>query len=182
MSDHQTPEHNSLIKTPKQLIIVVLLSFIVPVTIIIMLAQLAVDGNRKPEATAASEEAVAKRLKPAGSVVVDPNAPAPVAAPIVAVAVATPGATAPAAAAGGDASKGKSVYDTACMACHAAGVAGAPKTGDKAAWAPRLKTGKDALYAAVIKGKGAMPAKGGNASLSDADVKAAVDYLTGLAK
>lgn len=180
MSDHQAPEHTSLIKTPKQLIIVVLLSFIVPVTVIIMLAQLAMDGKRKPEATAASEEAVAKRLKPAGSVVVDPNAPAPVAAP-VAVAVATPGAAAPAAA-GGDAAKGKSVYDSACMACHAAGVAGAPKTGDKAAWAPRLKTGKDALHAAAIKGKGAMPAKGGNASLSDADVKAAVDYLIGLAR
>ncbi|MGV3626909.1 MAG: c-type cytochrome [Betaproteobacteria bacterium] len=180
MSDHQAPEHTSLIKTPKQLIIVVLLSFIVPVTVIIMLAQLAMDGNRKPEATAASEEAVAKRLKPAGSVVVDPNAPAPVAAAPV-VAVAAPGAAAPAAA-GGDAAKGKSVYDAACMACHAAGVAGAPKTGDKAGWAPRLKTGKDALYTAAIKGKGAMPAKGGNASLSDGDVKAAVDYLIGLAK
>ncbi|MBX9904291.1 MAG: c-type cytochrome [Burkholderiales bacterium] len=181
MSDHQAPEHTSLIKTPKQLIIVVLLSFIVPVTVIIMLAQLAMDGKRKPEATAASEEAVAKRLKPAGSVVVDPNAPAPVAAAPV-VAVAAPGAAAPAAAGGGDAAKGKSVYDAACMACHAAGVAGAPKTGDKAGWAPRLKTGKDALYTAAIKGKGAMPAKGGNASLSDGDVKAAVDYLIGLAK
>ena len=179
MSDHHTPEHTSLIKTPKQLVIVVLLSFIVPVTVIIMLAQLAMDGKRKPEATATSEEAVAKRLKPAGSVVVDPNAPAPVAAAVVAV--AAPGAAAPAAA-GGDTAKGKSVYDAACMACHAAGVAGAPKTGDKAAWAPRLKTGKDALYVSVLKGKGAMPAKGGNASLSDGDVKAAVDYLIGLAK
>lgn len=183
MSDHQAPEHTSLIKTPKQLIIVVLLSFIVPVAIIIMLAQLAMDGKRKPEATAVSEEAVAKRLKPAGSVVVDPNAPAPAVASVAAavVAVAAPGAAAPAAA-GGDAAKGKSVYDTACMACHAAGVAGAPKAGDKAAWAPRLKTGKDALYTAVLKGKGAMPPKGGNASLSDGDVKAAVDYLIGLAK
>ena len=183
MSDHQAPEHNSLIKTPKQLIIVVLLSFIVPVTVIIMLAQLAVDGKRKPETTAASEEAVAKRLKPAGSVVVDPNAPAPAVASVAtpAVAVAAPGVAAPAAS-GGDAAKGKSVYDAACMACHAAGVAGAPKAGDKAAWAPRLKTGKDALYAAVLKGKGAMPPKGGNASLSDADVKAAADYLMGLAK
>ena len=179
MSDHQPPEHTSLIKTPKQLIIVVLLSFIVPVTVIIMLAQLAMDGKRKPEATATSEEAVAKRLKPAGSVIVDPNAPAPVAVAIVAV--AAPGAATPVAA-GSDAAKGKSVYDAACMACHVAGVAGAPKAGDKAAWAPRLKTGKDALYASAIKGKGAMPAKGGNASLSDADIKAAVDYLAGLAK
>lgn len=178
MSDHHTPEHTSLIKTPKQLVIVVLLSFIVPVTLIIMFAQLAMKGNHKPEATAASEEAVAKRLKPVGSVVVDPNAPAPVA--VAVVAVAAPGAAAP--AAGGDAAKGKSVYDAACMACHAAGVAGAPKTGDKAAWAPRLKTGKDALYASALKGKGAMPPKGGNASLSDGDIKAAVDYLTGLAK
>lgn len=176
MSEHHTPEHTSLIKTPKQLIIVVLLSFIVPVAVIIMLAHLAIDGARKPAATA---EAVAQRIKPVGSVVVDPNAPAPVA--VAVVAVAAPGAAAPAAA-GGDAAKGKSVYDAACMACHAAGVAGAPKAGDKAAWAPRLKTGKDALFASVIKGKGAMPPKGGNASLSDGDVKAAVDYLTGLAK
>jgi cytochrome c5 len=61
-------------------------------------------------------------------------------------------------------------------------VAGAPKAGDKAAWAPRLKTGADALYASALKGKGAMPAKGGNNALADADVKAAVDYLTSLAK
>ncbi|MGP1609507.1 MAG: c-type cytochrome, partial [Burkholderiales bacterium] len=109
------------------------------------------------------------------------NAPAPVAAPVVAV--AAPGAATPAAAAsGGDAAKGKSVYDSTCVACHAAGVAGAPKAGDKAAWAPRLKTGKDTLYAAALKGMGAMPPKGGNASLSDADVKAAVDYLIGLVK
>jgi len=178
MSEHHTPEHTSLIKTPKQLIIVVLLSFIVPITVIIMLAHLAIDGTRKSGATA---ETIAQRIKPVGSVVVDPNAPAPVAAPVVAV--AAPGAAAPAAAAGGgDAAKGKSIYDSTCMACHAAGVAGAPKAGDKAAWAPRLKTGKDTLHAAAIKGMGAMPPKGGNASLSDADVKAAVDYLIGLVK
>lgn len=181
MNEHQVPEHVPLIKTPKQLIIVVLLAFIVPITVLIMLAQLALDGKRKPEATAASEEAVTKRLKPAGSVVVDPNAPAPVAVEVAAVAAPAPGAAAPAAA-GGDAAKGKSVYDSACMACHAAGVAGAPKAGDKAAWAPRLKTGKDAMYVAALKGKGAMPPKGGNTSLSDADVKAAVDYLVGLVK
>ena len=77
---------------------------------------------------------------------------------------------------------GKKVYDTTCMACHATGAAGAPKLGDKAAWAPRLKTGVDALYAAALKGKAAMPAKGGNASLPDADVKAAVDYMLAAAK
>jgi cytochrome c5 len=91
-------------------------------------------------------------------------------------------AAAPAAAAGGDAARGKSVYDSSCAACHTAGVAGAPKTGDKAVWAARLKTGKDALYASVLKGKGAMPAKGGNASLTEADVRASVDYMLGLVK
>jgi cytochrome c5 len=273
MSEHKTPEHTSLIKTPKQLIIVVVLSFIVPVLVIVMLAQLAVDGKRKPADTAAAEEAIAKRIKPAGDIVVvaaggsqelrngkavyesvctachatgvlnapklgdkvawskliaqgqnkitadgmkgvrqmpprggnpdlsdvefaravaymanqaganwkepeAPEAPAPAATP---VAAAMP-AAAPAAAAGGDAAKGKSIYEASCAACHAVGVAGAPKAGDKAAWAPRLKSGKDALYASVLKGKGAMPPKGGNAGLSDTDVKASVDYLTGLAK
>jgi cytochrome c5 len=72
---------------------------------------------------------------------------------------------------------GKKIYDTACAACHAAGIAGAPKFGDKAAWVSRLATGADALYASALKGKAAMPAKGGNASLADADVKAAVDYM-----
>jgi cytochrome c5 len=77
---------------------------------------------------------------------------------------------------------GKKIYEASCVTCHGDGVAGAPKAGDKAAWAPRLKTGMDALYAGALKGKGAMPAKGGNAALADADVKAAVDYLMGLAK
>jgi len=99
---------------------------------------------------------------------------------------ATPAAPAKTAAAlapaKADANKGKTVYEANCTACHAAGIAGAPKAGDKAAWAPRLKTGMDALYATSLKGKGAMPPKGGNLSLADADVKAAVDYLAGTAK
>jgi cytochrome c5 len=80
-------------------------------------------------------------------------------------------------AGGGEAGQGKAVYDTACAACHAAGVAGAPKLGDKAAWAPRIKQGTDALYQAALKGKGAMPPKGGQMQLPDADVKAAVDFM-----
>ena len=80
------------------------------------------------------------------------------------------------------ANQGKTIYEATCVACHAAGIAGAPKAGDKAAWAPRLKTGMDALYASSLKGKGAMPPKGGNPSLADADIKAAVDYLAGMAK
>ena len=68
------------------------------------------------------------------------------------------------------------------MLCHAAGVAGAPRAGDKAAWAPRIHTGIDHLYMSALKGKGAMPPKGGNVALPDADVKAAVDYMVGLVK
>lgn len=80
---------------------------------------------------------------------------------------------------------GKKVYDTACAACHTAGVAGAPKTGDKAAWAPRIQQGNNTLYEHAIKGfqgkAGFMPPKGGS-SASDAEVKAAVDYMVSAAK
>ena len=68
------------------------------------------------------------------------------------------------------------------MACHGTGVLGAPKFGDKAAWAPRIKQGMDTLYSSALKGKGAMPPKGGNTALSDADVKAGVDYMVSAAK
>ena len=105
------------------------------------------------------------------------SAPAAAAAPAPAPAAPAPSV----AAAGSGKPDGKKVYDTSCMACHATGAAGAPKLGDKEAWAPRLKTGMDALYASSLKGKGAMPAKGGT-SLPDADVKAAVDYLAAAAK
>lgn len=72
---------------------------------------------------------------------------------------------------------GKAVYDTTCVACHASGVANAPKLGDKGAWAPRVATGKPALVKSVIAGKGAMPPKAGNANLAEADIAAAIDYM-----
>ena len=108
-------------------------------------------------------------------------APAAAPAPAVTAAAAAP-APAPAAAAPAAASDGKKIYETTCVACHGAGLAGAPKFGDKAAWAPRIKTGMPTLYQTAIAGKGAMPPKGGNLSLSDADVKAAVDYMVGASK
>ena len=77
---------------------------------------------------------------------------------------------------------GEAIYNTVCTACHATGVAGAPKTGDKAAWAPRIATGSAALLKSATEGKNAMPARGGAADLSDAELKAAVDYLVGKAK
>ena len=74
---------------------------------------------------------------------------------------------------------GQKVYQTSCQACHATGAAGAPKLGDKDAWAPRIATGVDAMVANSIKGKGAMPPKGACASCSDDDLKAAVEYMVG---
>jgi cytochrome c5 len=76
---------------------------------------------------------------------------------------------------------GEALYKQACAVCHVAGVAGAPKFGDKAAWAPRVGAGVDALTASVIKGKGAMPPKGGSAA-PDADIKAAVQYMLNAVK
>lgn len=91
-------------------------------------------------------------------------------------------AKAAAPAAGGAPKDGPTVFNSVCGACHNTGAAGAPKAGDKAAWAPRLAQGKDALYKSALGGKGAMPPKGGAADLSDGEIKAAVDHLLGLAK
>jgi cytochrome c5 len=102
-------------------------------------------------------------------------APAPAAAP----ARAAVAAAAPAAAAKPD---GKKVFESTCTVCHGAGIAGAPKFGDKAAWAPRLAIGIDTLYKVALTGKGAMPPRGGNKDLSDAEVRAAVDYMVAAAK
>ena len=77
------------------------------------------------------------------------------------------------------AADGKDVYTKSCALCHTALL---PKLGDKAAWEPRLKLGVDTMVASVIKGKGSMPPKGGNASLSDADIKAAVEYMAAQVK
>ena len=121
-----------------------------------------------------------------------PAAAAPAAAAAAAPAVAAPAAAsapaeaAPAAAAPKlAADAGKNLYSTACVACHGAGIAGAPKFGDKAAWAPRVKQGSAVLYEHAIKGfqgkAGMMPPKGGS-SASEDEVKAAVDYMANAAK
>jgi cytochrome c5 len=84
------------------------------------------------------------------------------------------------------AADGEKTYKTVCFACHGTGVAGAPKLGDKANWGPRIAQGNETLYTHAIKGftgkKGMMPAKGGNPSIADADVKAAVDYMVKASK
>jgi cytochrome c5 len=83
---------------------------------------------------------------------------------------------------GAMAADGKAVFEKTCVVCHGTGVANAPKFGDKAAWAPRVAAGKAALLASVKNGKGAMPAKGGNADLTDDDLSAAVDFMVTAAK
>jgi len=152
MSEH----HSSPIKTPQQLITVVVLAFVVPIALIILLANFVTGAKRESAGTAAmSPEAIAERLRPVGSVVV--------------------------AAAGGGAGSalqaGDAVYKLACAACHAAGVAGAPKTGDVAAWKPRLTQGYDTLVKHAVEGFKTMPAKGGNASLDPIEVARAVAYM-----
>jgi len=281
-------QHSSPIKTPKQLIIVVALAFIVPIVIIGLLSQLLTST---PHDTSGDEQRVLERIKPVGSVVIaDASAPrgnltgeqvygqvcktchdaglagapksgdktqwtariaegektlvqhavagfqgkagvmppkggnadltddevhravvylanqvgagwkepAPTAAAAAtaakssaaaapaAVATSTAAATPPAAAAApaaaGGAADGKGVYEKTCAVCHATGLAGAPKFGDKAAWAARIATGVNTLHNAALHGKNAMPPKGGNLALTDTDVTAAVDYMVSAAK
>ncbi|MGK0169879.1 MAG: cytochrome c5 [Gammaproteobacteria bacterium] len=150
---------------------------------------------------AATEAATLERIAPIGKVNALPPAPekapakapmqvaaAPVvAAPAVAAAsaavVAAPApkpavAPAVAAAASDDGRPASEVYKMACMACHAIGIANAPKTGDKAAWSARLaQGGVPALVASVIKGKGAMPPNAGNPSITEAEIKRTVEWF-----
>lgn len=112
-----------------------------------------------------------------------PPAAAPAAAP-AAPAAAPAAPAAPAAAPAPTASAaGQSVYNRTCALCHAAGVAGAPKPGDKAEWEPRIAQGMDVLYQHSLEGftgkKGMMPPRGGASNLSDEEVKAAVDFMVG---
>ncbi|QWT47203.1 c-type cytochrome [Azospira inquinata] len=77
---------------------------------------------------------------------------------------------------------GQTVVQTVCSACHGSGALGSPKIGDKAAWGPRIAQGKEALYHSALNGKNSMPARGGSATLTDDEVKGAVDYLISQAK
>ena len=98
-------------------------------------------------------------------------------APVGQVRTEAPSATASVAPAAGGAIDGAAEYQNKCFACHGTGAAGAPKVGDKAAWKARIAAGNNALYTNAIKGKGAMPPKGGHASLSDDAIKAIVDHM-----
>jgi cytochrome c5 len=106
--------------------------------------------------------------------VTSPAAEKPVAADAASTA---PAASSNPPSASADSTPGRQVYRQACAFCHDKGIAGAPRLGDSMVWGPRLAQGMDALYASAIQGKGAMPARGGNPALSDADVEAAVNYI-----
>jgi len=142
---------------------------------IVLLVQFATSSYTSRDASkeaSMSHEAIMARLKPVGEIgMYDPNAPQPAAAKPVAVAAAAPAAN-----------KGEATFKGVCSGCHGAGVMGAPKFGDKGVWAPRVAKGLDALYVSAIKGKNAMPAKGGNPALADEDVKAAVQYMVNAVK
>lgn len=143
-------EPTSFIKTPRQLAIVVALAFAVPIALIVLVSQLVTGvAPGVPE----SQDDVLKRILAVGQVTLaETSAPA-----------------------GGQ--SGEQVYQAVCKTCHEAGLVGAPKLGDKAAWAPRIKAGVDALYAGALKGKNAMPPKGGNQNLTEAEVQRVVVYM-----
>jgi cytochrome c5 len=150
--DHDAP-HEGPIKTPKQLIWTVVASFLVPIAIIVLLVNFVATGDKSGAGTEAmSEEAVAHRIQPVGVVMLkDASA---------VVALRT----------------GEQVYTAQCSACHAAGLAGAPKLGDEAAWAARIKTGYEVLVTSALKGKGAMAAQGGG-EFSDFEIGRAVVFM-----
>src|SRR5690554_3757670 len=149
-------ESEGLIKTPRQLIITIFLSFLIPVVVILLLVKLvAVTSPMGAGSEAQSSESIAQRIQPVAQFrLVD---------------------------AAGDASDesrtGEQVYELTCATCHAAGVAGAPALGDEAAWAPLIESGFDEMVRIAIEGVGAMPPRGGNPSLSDTEVARAVAFM-----
>jgi cytochrome c5 len=156
---HETEEldgpHEGPIKTPKQLILAVLYAFVVPIFGIVLLV-LFVTNDRRPSAgtDAMSAQAIAERIRPVG---------------IVEVKDASDVASL---------KTGEQVFAGQCSACHASGALGAPKIGDTAAWAPRLKSGFDALLHSALAGKGQMPPQAGG-DFSDFEIARAVVYMTG---
>jgi cytochrome c551/c552/cytochrome c5 len=148
-------EHSSFIKTPKQLAIVVLLAFAIPIILVGLLSQL-VTGM-KPPGMAREDAQLASRIKPFGEVaMVDASAPK------------------------GNLS-GEQVFQSVCKTCHEPGIAGAPKVGDKAAWAVPIKRGYETLVQHALNGfqeaGKVMPPKGGNPNLADVEVQRAVVYM-----
>ena len=152
--DHDHDDaHTGPIKTPKQLAWAVLFAFVVPIIVIIMLANYVTTDTKPAAGTGAFEpQSVAARIAPVAHVEVkDVNDVASM-------------------------KTGEQVFQAQCSACHATGAAGAPKLGDAAAWGPRIKSGFDALVHSALKGKGNMGPQGGG-DFSDFEVSRAVVYM-----
>jgi cytochrome c5 len=145
-------QHQSFIKTPQQLIVVILLSFLVPIIGIVLLVQL-VLSRPGADPQALTPESVAARIQPVARLEI--GAPA-----------AAPGAR-----------SGEAIVQATCAACHQAGVAKAPKIGDKNDWAPHLKHSLSELVQTVVKGKGVMPPKAGDPSLTEAEIARAIAFM-----
>ena len=144
-------DHTGPIKNPKQLLVAVFFSFVVPIFAIIGLVYYVVSDAKPAAGSVNMEKSIAQRLQKVGAVEIrDANRELK----------------------GGDA-----VYNAQCAVCHAAGVAGAPKMGDIALWAPRIKTGYEALLTSALKGKGAMAAQGGG-DFEDLEIARAVVHMT----
>jgi len=148
----EADEHSSFIKTPQQLIVVVLLAFLVPIFGIVLILQI-VTGGMHAGPGALSPEAVSERIRPVGTLeVVDANAPKSF-------------------------RTGEEIVKTACMACHGSGVAGAHKIGDKAAWGKIAKPGLETMLKNAIAGKGSMPPRGGLPDVSDYELARAIVFM-----
>ncbi len=155
MSDHshaagQEEDHTGPIKTPKQLLMAVLFSFVAPIFAIIGLVYYVVSDAKPAAGTVNMQKTIEQRLQKVGSVEIrDANR---------------------------ELKGGEAVYNAQCTTCHAAGLAGAPKLGDLALWGPRIKTGYEALLTSALKGKGAMGAQGGG-DYEDLEIARAVVFM-----
>ena len=155
MSDHSAANvhdeaHTGPIKNPKQLLLAVFFSFVVPIFIIIGLVHFVTSQNKPAAGAVNVEQSTAERIQKVGMVEIrDANR---------------------------EMKTGKQVFEAQCTACHTAGAAGAPKFGDAGAWGPRIKTGFASLLNSALKGKGAMGAQGGG-DFDDFEVARAVVYM-----
>jgi len=156
-NDHTTAheeDHSGPIKTPQQLLAAIFFSFVIPIFGIIALVYYVTSDSRPAAGAVNTEQAVAQRIQKIGTVEIrDANRPL---------------------------KAGAEVYAAQCAACHATGVAGAPKFGDAAAWGLRIKTGYEALLTSALKGKGAMGPQGGG-DFDDAEIGRAVVHMTNAA-
>lgn len=143
-------DHTGPIKNPKQLLVAVFFSFVVPIFMIIGLVYFVTSGNKPAAGAVNTEKAIAERIQKVGMVEIrDANR---------------------------EMKSGEEAYKGQCAGCHAIGAAGSPKFGDAGAWAARIKTGYDALLTSALKGKGAMGAQGGG-DLADFEIGRAVVYM-----